>query len=106
MQSAVACHELLHVNRRDWVWNTLEELVRTFFWFHPGIHWLIARIQLTPGAGGGRAGRDPFGFQEQLPSILGGDREAGRGCRLAGSPVSQGVTAQTPASGYCSNFGR
>ena len=47
MQSAVACHELLHVNRRDWVWNTLEELVRTFFWFHPGIHWLIARIQLT-----------------------------------------------------------
>ncbi len=47
VQSAVACHELLHVKRRDWVWNTVEELVRTIFWFHPGIHWLIARIQLT-----------------------------------------------------------
>ena len=47
MQSAVACHELLHVKRRDWVWNTLDELVRTFFWFHPGFHWLVGRIQLT-----------------------------------------------------------
>lgn len=47
MQSAVACHELLHVKRRDWAWNTLEELVRTLFWFHPGFHWLIGRIRLT-----------------------------------------------------------
>ena len=47
IQSAVACHELLHVRRKDWVWNTVEELVRTVLWFHPGIHWLIARIQLT-----------------------------------------------------------
>lgn len=47
MQKAVACHELLHVKRRDWVWNTFEELVRTVFWFHPGFYWLIGRIQLT-----------------------------------------------------------
>ena len=47
MQSAVACHELLHVKRRDWLWNTVEEFVRTLFWFHPGFHWLISRIQLT-----------------------------------------------------------
>lgn len=47
MQKAVACHELLHVKRRDWVWNTFEELVRTVFWFHPGFYWLIDRIQLT-----------------------------------------------------------
>lgn len=47
MQKAVACHELLHVKRGDWFWNTYEELVRTVFWFHPGIYWLIGRIQLT-----------------------------------------------------------
>ena len=47
IQSAVVCRELLHVRRKDWVWNTVEELVRTILWFHPGIHWLIARIRLT-----------------------------------------------------------
>ncbi len=47
MQKAVACHELLHVKRGDWFWNTFEELVRTVFWFHPGVYWLIGRIQLT-----------------------------------------------------------
>ena len=47
MQKAVACHELLHVKRGDWFWNTFEELVRTVFWFHPGIYWLIGRIQLS-----------------------------------------------------------
>ena len=47
MQSAVACHEALHVKRRDWLWNILDEVVRTLFWFHPGFHWLVGRIQLT-----------------------------------------------------------
>lgn len=47
MQKAVACHELLHVKRGDWFWNTFEELVRAVFWFHPGFYWLIGRIQLT-----------------------------------------------------------
>lgn len=47
MQSAVACHEALHVKRRDWLWNLLDEVVRTLFWFHPAFHWLVGRIQLT-----------------------------------------------------------
>ncbi len=47
MQKAVVCHELLHVKRGDWFWNTFEELVRTVFWFHPGFYWLVGRIQLT-----------------------------------------------------------
>ena len=47
MQRAVVCHELLHVKRRDWLWNTVDELVRTLFWFHPAFHWLMRRIQLT-----------------------------------------------------------
>ena len=36
-QRAIACHELLHVVRRDWLVNLLEEFVLTLFWFHPAI---------------------------------------------------------------------
>ena len=43
---AVACHELLHVQRRDWLWVVLEAHIRVVFWFHPAFWWLIDRIQL------------------------------------------------------------
>jgi TonB family protein len=44
-QRAVACHELLHVVRRDWPWIVVEEVARALFWFHPAIWWLVERIQ-------------------------------------------------------------
>jgi TonB family protein len=47
VQHAIACHELLHVRRRDWMFQVIEEGVRTIFWFHPGLWWLVGRIQLT-----------------------------------------------------------
>lgn len=47
VRRAVLCHELLHVRRRDWMWLVLEECVRTTFWFHPAVSWLISRMQLT-----------------------------------------------------------
>jgi TonB family protein len=47
VQEAIACHELLHVKRRDWLSEILEETVRTALWFHPGIWWLIGRVQLV-----------------------------------------------------------
>ena len=47
VQHAIACHELLHVRRRDWVVQLLEESVRSVLWFHPPMWWLIDRIQLT-----------------------------------------------------------
>ena len=43
---AVACHELLHIERRDWLWTVLEAHVRALFWFHPAVWWLIDRMQL------------------------------------------------------------
>jgi beta-lactamase regulating signal transducer with metallopeptidase domain len=33
-QRTVACHELLHVARRDWSWIVVEEMARALFWFH------------------------------------------------------------------------
>jgi TonB family protein len=47
VDEAVACHELLHVRRRDWAWIVAEECVRSVLWFHPAAWWLVARIQLT-----------------------------------------------------------
>src|SRR5712692_3770195 len=41
--SAVVCHELIHVGRRDWLWVIVEEVVRTAFWFHPAMRWALAQ---------------------------------------------------------------
>jgi TonB family protein len=45
-QRAVACHELWHIRRKDWIFALLEGLVTTPFWFHPAIWWLLDRIRL------------------------------------------------------------
>ena len=47
MQESIACHELLHVERHDWLFAVAEEFVRAIFWFHPAIWWLLGEIQLT-----------------------------------------------------------
>lgn len=46
-QSAIACHELLHVRRHDWAHHLLEEMVRAVLWFHPAILWIISRARLA-----------------------------------------------------------
>jgi TonB family protein len=46
-REAVICHELLHVRRRDWAIILVEEIIRSIFWFHPAVWWLLARIHLS-----------------------------------------------------------
>jgi beta-lactamase regulating signal transducer with metallopeptidase domain len=46
-QAAIACHELLHVCRRDWAHHLAEEMIRATFWFHPALIWLIGRMRLA-----------------------------------------------------------
>lgn len=46
-QSTIACHELLHVRRRDWAHHLVEELLRAALWFHPAIFWLVAQVRLA-----------------------------------------------------------
>jgi TonB family protein len=46
-QRAIACHELLHVARRDWLMNLLEQVILTFLWFHPAIWWVMRSIRLS-----------------------------------------------------------
>jgi TonB family protein len=47
LQQAIACHELLHVRRGDWVFTVIEELVRAALWFHPAVWWLLGQLQLS-----------------------------------------------------------
>lgn len=47
MQRPIACHELLHVERRDWLFIVLEEILRSMFWFHPAVWWALGRIHLS-----------------------------------------------------------
>src|SRR4030095_11223561 len=46
-QCGIACHELVHVRRRDWLKTVLEELVAALFWFHPAVWWLLAQARLA-----------------------------------------------------------
>jgi TonB family protein len=46
-QKAVACHELVHVRRHDWLRTTADELIRSAFWFHPAFWWLFDQIHLA-----------------------------------------------------------
>jgi len=47
IQEAIACHELLHVRRHDWIAALAEESIRAALWFHPAVWWLIGQIQLA-----------------------------------------------------------
>jgi len=44
---SIVCHELIHVQRRDWAVAIAEEVVRSIVWFHPAVWWLLGQIQLT-----------------------------------------------------------
>jgi TonB family protein len=46
-QRAIACHELLHVQRRDWLVTLGEEFLSVLFWFHPAVWWLLAQTRLA-----------------------------------------------------------
>jgi TonB family protein len=47
VKEAILCHEIMHVRRRDWLFTVAEELVRSIFWFHPAIWWLLGEIGLA-----------------------------------------------------------
>ncbi|HVP49040.1 MAG TPA: M56 family metallopeptidase [Bryobacteraceae bacterium] len=47
LQSAIVCHECLHVRRKDWGFHVAEEIIRATLWFHPAVWWLIAEIRLA-----------------------------------------------------------
>jgi TonB family protein len=47
VQRAIVCHELVHVQRRDWVQTIAEEVWRSLLWFHPHARVLTAKLSLA-----------------------------------------------------------
>jgi len=47
LREAIACHELVHVRRGDWLFVLAEEAIRGLFWFHPAIWFALSQIQLA-----------------------------------------------------------
>lgn len=43
----ISCHELLHVQRRDWLAVLAEQALRALLWFHPAVLILLGRIELS-----------------------------------------------------------
>ena len=46
-QCGIACHELLHIRRRDWLITVFEELAGALLWFNPAIWLLLAKTRLV-----------------------------------------------------------
>ena len=46
-QHSIACHELLHVRRKDWLATMVEEILSAFLWFNPGAWWVLAQARLS-----------------------------------------------------------
>jgi len=42
---AVLAHELAHVRRADYLWNLIQTMVETLFFFHPAVWWLGGRVR-------------------------------------------------------------
>ncbi|HLH44331.1 MAG TPA: M56 family metallopeptidase [Bryobacteraceae bacterium] len=47
LREAIACHELVHVRRGDWLFVLAEEIVRGLLWFHPAVWYVMSQIQLA-----------------------------------------------------------
>jgi len=46
-QAAIALHELVHARRADWAALMVEETLKAVLFFHPAVHWLVARVRLA-----------------------------------------------------------
>ena len=41
----VLAHELAHIRRADYLWNLLQTLIETLFFFHPAVWWISRRVR-------------------------------------------------------------
>jgi TonB family protein len=46
-QLGIACHELLHARRNDWLITLFEEFAAALLWFHPAIWWALSQTRLA-----------------------------------------------------------
>jgi len=42
----IVLHEQAHIERHDQLWNLAQEVIRSIFFFHPGIWWITRRLRV------------------------------------------------------------
>ncbi len=42
---ALLAHELAHIARKDWLWNSVQRVVESLLFYHPAVWWLGRRIR-------------------------------------------------------------
>lgn len=42
---ALLAHELAHITRKDWLWNSVQRVIESVLFFHPAVWWLGRRIR-------------------------------------------------------------
>lgn len=42
---ALLAHELAHIARNDWLWNSVQRVIESLLFFHPAVWWLGRRIR-------------------------------------------------------------
>ncbi|WP_263355873.1 GWxTD domain-containing protein [Acidicapsa ligni] len=42
---AVLAHELAHIRRADYLWNLIQTMIETLFFFHPAVRWIGGRMR-------------------------------------------------------------
>jgi TonB family protein len=47
VQTAVVCHEAMHIRRHDWAVHMAEEIIRSVLWFQPAIWYIVAEIRMV-----------------------------------------------------------
>lgn len=47
IQTAVVCHESMHIHRHDWAMHLAEELIRSALWFQPAVWYIVAQIRMV-----------------------------------------------------------
>ncbi len=93
-RDAVLAHELGHIARGDYAAGLFGQFSLTFFFYHPLIHWLAARLrieqELAADAIGARLAGGPAAYARHLSSLT---------LRLDGTSPSWHVRAFLPARG-------
>lgn len=67
---AVLTHELAHINQRDFLSNFYAEISRSIHFYHPLMHWLVARLRLEQELAADAAAAKSSGGAEPYLIIL------------------------------------
>lgn len=71
---AILAHELAHIKRYDWLWNSWQCLIEALLFFHPGVWWLSRQIRIErehacDDLALQQAGLDPICLAEALAQL-------------------------------------